>query len=321
MAAQAPALDQSAKAFIELAKGGNHSAAILKLRHEVVMEQALYACDQLPTETINSLLQNCAAGLDDRNRLVLELSRDIVMPQKPIFGGLGLDMDEARKYVLKKLAGNPKPRKPKTEYPTAAIENCFYPEYLGVTNRRDRVGYMAENHKDLGPHDEKQINFFSLGGCFNWNQADSGTSPSGTTCGLFVRACLFACGCRAMPKWHALSSYTLFNYIGVGGKGQSHEAFVKFDPNKLPKKGDVFLIGGGTMEYKGQKADNSHVGIVISVTGPKTWETVEGGQSGNHTRRKTRELVVTGNSAKFKDDSMNRSLLGWVDIDKFNWAF
>ena len=318
-----PALEQNTKAFIELAKGGNYPAAILKLRNEVGMEQALYACDELSTETINSLLQNCTAGLDDRNRLVLELSRDLVMPQRPIFGGLGLDMDQARKYVLKKLAGQMKPRKPKTQYPQAAIDNCFYPEYLGVTNRRDRVAYMADNHKDLGPHDERQINFFSLGGCFNWDMANAISSPSvGTTCGVFVRACLFACGCRAMDKWHALSSYTLFNYIGLGGKAQNHEAFVKYDSSKQPKKGDVFLIGGGTMQYQGQTADNSHVGVIINVLSPTTWETVEGGQDGkNCTRRKTREIVANGNSATFKGDSMNRTVMGWVDIDKFRWAF
>jgi hypothetical protein len=242
------------------------------------------------------------------------------MPQKPIFGGLGLDMDQARKYVLKKLAGQMKPRKPKQEYPAAAYEKCFYPEYLGVTNKRDRVAYMAENHKDLGPHNERQVNFFSLGGCWSWPHADARTSPSGTTCGLFVRACLFASGCRAYNKWHSCSP-TLFNYIGAGEKGQRHEAFVKYDPDSQPKKGDVFLIGGGTMEYQGKKADNSHVGIIISVTGPTTWETVEGGQHGNYTKRKTREIVVSGKTAKFKDDSMNRPIIGWVDIDKFNWVF
>lgn len=316
----APQLDQKSKEFIELAKGGNYSNAIVKLRHEIGMEQALYACDELPTENINGLLQVCIAGSDDRNRLVLELVRDIVMPQKPIYGGLGLDMDEARKWLLKKLESNMKKRKPKSEYPQAAYDNCFYPEYLTVTNRRDRVGYMAENHKDLGPHNEKQINFFSMGGCFSWTYADARTSPSGTTCGLFIRACLFACGARVNYKWHSCSP-TLFNYIGCGDKGQAHEAFVKFDKDKTPKKGDVFLIGGGTMQFEGKSADNSHVGMIISVTNPTTWETVEGGQHGNFTKRKTRELVISGKSAKFKDDSMNRTLFGWVDIDKFKWVF
>jgi hypothetical protein len=317
---KAPALEKTSKEFIELAKGGEYSKAILKLRNEVGMQQALYACDELPTDTINSLLQACVAGLDDRNRLVLELVRDIVMPQKPIFGGLGLDMDEARKWLLIKLEAKKKTRKPKTEYYQAAYENCFYPEYLGVTNRRDRVCYMAENHKDLGPHDDKQVNLFSLGGCFSWSQADARTSPSGTTCGLFIRACLFASGCRAYNKWHSCNP-TLFNYIGVGDKGQSHEAFVKFDKDKTPSRGDVFLIGGGTMEFEGKKAENSHVGMIIKVTNSTTWETVEGGQHGNYTKRKTRELVISGKSAKFKDDSMNRTLFGWVDIDKLNWKF
>jgi hypothetical protein len=315
-----PQLDQKSKEFIDLATGGKYSEAIVKLRNEIVMEQALYACDELATENINGLLQVCVPGNDDRNRLVLELVRDIVMPQKPIFGGLGLDMDEARKWVLKKLETNMKKRTPKTSYPQAAYDNCFYPEYLGVTNRRDRVCYMAENHKDLGPHDLRQINFFSLGGCFTWSYADQWTSPSGTTCGLFVRACLFAMGCRAYSKWHSASP-TLFNYIGCGGKGQNHEAFVSFDKNKTPQRGDVFLIGGGTMEFKGKQADNSHVGMIMKVTSPTTWETVEGGQHGNYTRRKTRELVISGDSATFKDDSMNRNLIGWVDIDKFNWVY
>lgn len=311
-------LEHSARAFIELANGGNFSAAILKLRNEISMQQGLYACDELSTEVINSLIQNCIPGLDDRNKLILEVCRDLIMPQRPVTSGAGLDLDEARRYVLEKLAGQMNPRKPKQEYPTAAYKNFFYPEYSGM-NRRDRIVYIAENHKNLGAYHPRQVNLFSLGGCFNWNNAEKETNPGGTTCGKFVRACLFTAGCRPMNKWESLPKSTIFNYIGLGNKGQNHPAFVPFSPDKQPKKGDVFWVSNGTMTYKGQQADDSHVGIITNVMG-LTWETVEGGQdNGKFTRKFVRTFNMYGKTPKFSQHG--RRIRGWVDIERFSWEF
>lgn len=311
-------LEHSAKSFIELANGGNFAAAILKLRNEVSMQQGLYACDELSTQTINSLIQSCTPGIDDRNKLILEVCRDLIMPQRLVAGGAGLDLDEARRYILEKLANNANSRKPKQEYPSAAFANFFYPEYFGM-NARERVVYLAENHKNLSAYYPRQVNLFSLGGFFNWNNAEKETNPGGTTCGKFVRACLFTAGCRAMNNWANTPKSTIFNYIGLGNQGDGHHAFVRFDQNKQPKRGDVFWVSNGTMMYKGQKADDSHVGIITKVMG-STWETVEGGQEGGTVTRKfTRTFNMYGSTPRFSANG--RRIRGWVDIEKFSWAF
>lgn len=301
---------------MELANSGQFPDAILKLRNEISMQQAIYACDELPRQTIDGLIANCKPGLDERNSLVLELVRDLALPQRQIMGGMGLDMDEARRYLLEKLGDRPAAAQ---AYPAAAYRNCFYPEYMTLS-KRERVVSIAESHVDLGPDIPRQVNLFSLGGCFTWNLAKAETNPSGTTCGKAVRSFWFAAGCRPMTDWHAKKS-TMHNYIGIGGLGAGHPAFVPFSTNRWPRAGDAFWIHKGTMKYQGQDVDDSHVGLIVKVISPTVWETIEGGQDtgGKWTRKKTRTIVPKGTKAVFQGG--DRWIQGWVDIDKFDWAF
>jgi hypothetical protein len=345
-------LNLFASEFVRLAKAGKYQDAVVKLRNDVDMEQSLWACDSLAADVLGNLQKACSPGLDDRLRFVIDTVRDLVMPQKVVMS-YRMDYDEARVFILKKLAHPGKGQTPKTTYPTAALQNVFYPEYVCVNDIRNRVRLLAVNHTydppsrnsnyaapsasppgvDIKAIEDKQRCFFSLGGCFTWDTTVTNPPGAGTTCGMFVRACLFAAGCRHDPKWYT-NKDSITAYLGVKGVLLNDPVFVKYDPAKQPKVGDIFYIHKGNFPPPPTKApkdpkdppppppppvDDSHVGIIVSIDGNK-WGTVEGGQSHDKTRQKVRTLVINGKTATFEDDTYNRPIQGWVDIEKYTWG-
>jgi hypothetical protein len=318
-------LDKYSQEFVANAKSGDYAAALKVARNFTGTEQATTAMEALSPDQLDSLISACQLGLDAQAKFVALIVRDVAMPELkdcPMLVNY-VDFTEARKYILKKLDNPKTPKKLKVPYPQRAYERSFYPEYNTISDRRDRTVALARLDASLKPEADEHRNLFSMGGCFTWNGTGSWVNPSGTTCGIFVRSALFAAGCRAdkAKKYHKMA-YSLVNYMGIGDAGHGHKAFVKYKEGLKPKPGDVFHIGGGTFKSgEHQGAANDHVGMVVEVIDDKNWKTVEGGQDYNHTYAKQRKVINRDGQFGFEDDSMKRTLFGWVDIDKFDWAW
>jgi hypothetical protein len=183
---------------------------------------------------------------------------------------------------------------------------------------------MAQNHVNLKKNMDRQINLFSLGGCFNWDQARALTNldgSPGTTCGLFVRGILFACGCKANDTWNTCST-SIAGYIGLDKNPSARRDYSDADP---PEEGDIFWLGGG--QFAKTTTYNDHTGIVLKADG-RHWRTAEGGQNKTETHEKKREVVQDTNGRyRFKDDMENQGSLGYreikgiVNIKNYPWRF
>jgi hypothetical protein len=316
-------LDSFSQDFVNLANGGDSKGALLKARGFSSMDQACAAMQALKPDALENLIQSAQPGLDAQAKFVALIVRDLAMPEMkdcPVLVNYA-DYTGARKFILQGLDQAKVAQKLKVPYPQRAYERPFYPEYTVVQDKRERTVLLAKAEAGSDPKTDAHNCLFSLGGCFSWAATGSWANPKGTTCGIAVRAILFAAGCQASPSWHKMN-YSLLNYMGLGDAAHKHPAFVPYKKGARPKPGDVFHIGGGTFssgEYAG--TGNDHVGMIVKVIDDNNWETVEGGQDHNHTYAKKRKIVDNGSTPYFEDDSMKRKLYGWVNIDVYKWAW
>jgi hypothetical protein len=197
--------------------------------------------------------------------------------------------------------------------------------------RRARVCAVAQAHANKGPHDQYQIALFSLGGLYDYNVADRGTSPNGTTCLLFARSVLHAAGWNVIdagPRATTRSSCGCPN--GTGELDNLYADHPRYYTRATaaamavgPQPGDVFHIQGPNYDSAsfGNNIDSTHVGVVISASGD-TWMTVEGGRGDHVTRARVRKLISAGTEQwAFEDDvdiaaAKHRPIKGWFDISK-----
>jgi hypothetical protein len=192
-------------------------------------------------------------------------------------------------------------------------------------DRRSRICALAEQHVGYGPHDDPQVALFSLGGLYDYDSADTGTSPNGTTCMLVARSIYHAAGCNVITKRCSRRLCAV-----PGGMGEWHpefaSAFVRFkgawDRGLRPQRGDIFHIEGGKYDSQyGEQISSAHVGILIAAA-ENTWTVVQGGSSDHRTEKKIRTLFDKGGGAMaFTDDTEMkdptahyRPLRGWWDV-------
>lgn len=282
-----------------------------------------------------------------RAAYVLYVAQFMTIPESRFTGITGVDHDLSRKFVLKKLdLMTYKGRKDEAQRLRMQMERqSFYTDFL-LSDRRQRILKIAKEHLLLTPGSDKQTIFYSLGGRFGWNVAESTTHPPGTTCGLFARAVLNASGYRSSQSLKAATGLTLYEYLGAvtDNKGTLHPAWVAYqaDSSRKPKPGDFYIIDGGkTVEAKGYAtpitASSAHTGLIAEIAemgnGDWKWKTYDGGQNlgGSDTRAenwdkgwwsKENTRLFTGKEKKLDGDSLERRLIGWFDVDKItDWKF
>lgn len=282
-----------------------------------------------------------------RAAYVIYVARFVSVPQTQFQGITGADHDASRKFILKKLDQlAAKGRKAEAKALRMQLERqSFYSDYR-LSDRRQRILKVAKEHLLLAPGSDKQTVFYSLGGRFGWQVAESTTHPPGTTCGLFARAVLNASGYRSPQSVKAATGLTLYEYLGAvtDSKGSLHPAWVgyKSGSSAAPKPGDFYIIDGGeTVMAHGydtpREASSAHTGLIadIQVLGNGDWQcrTYDGGQNlgGSDTRPEnwakgwwSREntRLFTGPEKQLAGDSLKRRLVGWFDVDKITqWQF
>jgi hypothetical protein len=127
-----------------------------------------------------------------------------------------------------------------------------------------------------------------------------------TSCALFVRAILAACGRRTTI---AVNGAGMFSHMG--GLHYQHPAWTRFDGTNKPKPGDAFYIASSA------GSNDGHTGIFLEEIAPGEWLSAEGG-GGAGTRCSFGKRTIS-NVVKF--DRFNRKLLGWFDCEKLGVPF
>jgi hypothetical protein len=133
----------------------------------------------------------------------------------------------------------------------------------------ERVSRCAQEVLSRGPMSNKLQHdyykqFISCG--------DDSVDLSGihTSCGIFVRAVLYYCGCKVNP---AKNNKTLLE--GWVPFGFSHPSWTKYrtPDTTQPAPGAIFFVQSKA------SPDNCHVGIFVEDMGNNTWTTAEGGKN------------------------------------------
>ncbi len=238
------------------------------------------------------------------------------------------DYDRARTFILQ--------NRPAGEF----IPN-FYPEVARLPPR-ERIIALATAHIGCTPAGQRQTNLFALCGYNDWNYARSTTTPSGTTCGLFMRAILKAAGdtrltAEMLPRIQTDMHKAMGLAAGVVSAGTPPFCSGIKPQVELPtpKRGDLYHTQIPSVALKGQKQDAGHVGFVVSVSrtsqGVLEIDTIDGGVigasgKGFHTVAEKLKLVRNGqgywetqNKLPVKDEK--RILVGFVDIDQTASSF
>jgi hypothetical protein len=224
-------------------------------------------------------------------------------------GSIG-DFGGARIYIMKQLArtpGHPKVQRAKSE----CWEHWFYPEYKNISNVRERLATVAEDHVKLDWMNLMQIALFSLNGFFGWNVASS-SAHTYTTCGLFVRACRAAARILERKSWAPNTPQGTDPCI----TGPGLTALVPYATRagREPRKGDIFHVAtpGRT---------NDHVGVVLqhqtSEDGSWIWRTAEGGQgAGYQTKLFERRILEFKDGKHWHGEEPNRrQVVKWIDVE------
>jgi hypothetical protein len=276
-------LEDDARKFVDTAKNGQINDALTNVRTAALnMQQTLYACGELPSDIRKRVLSASTTGLDDRLRFALTVAENLEIPADTFAGVSHSSPDdylEARMFILVQLDKHP---------PKKRTIRTFYPEYKG--SARDRLIAAAQAHANLGPHDLKQVVFFSLGGLYSWNAAEISTATK-TTCGLFIRACLVAAGYRGRRDHWPVQCSGIFDYIDIFSLG--HQAV------KAVKRGEAVSFSAGDIFHIQFQGNDDHVGLmtkpVYDLDEDKytSMDSVEGGQDpgGVHTKGFTGKLI------------------------------
>jgi hypothetical protein len=331
--------------FKSAARAGDFSKAFFHLGF-LNLHDALESCLELAEQerSVFDSLAGAAEGKTQRPHFSVRIVKNGFLPREK-FTDIGADNDfhVARIFILsvrvtKKALANS--LWPSAE--TTATSKVFYPEYL-VNGRRARIIALANDHVGKGPGNEQQVALFSLGGLFNYTQAESGTHPSGTTCLLFARSVLHAAGKNVIGGRTPRSTCNVPH--GLGDVNQDVLQLVpaaEFDNGSRPQGGDVFWIAGGN--YIGKHGedtgtDSSHWGVIVNVRGAngEVWDTVEGGSGDHVTRTNTRTLVAAQSPLgkwRFDNDAVKETVLtnntvspprairtprvvkGWFNVDR-----
>lgn len=331
---------------IELLKG---SASILqgessylelsKLCKHISLEQAFQFC----REGMNRLSEmerfdvwHHARKNQDRLAGILCVA-ELRMPCLPVFGPLTLtmgdtlsDYDRARTFILQ-------------NWTTGEFIPNFYPEIATLPPRK-RVISLAQSHIGCTPKGQRQTNLFAICGYNELEYARATTTPSGTTCGLFMRAILKAAGDsritsdmlpRIQTDMHkAMGVQTSFVkngippfYSGLWLKGKI----------PTPKSGDLYhtQIPATALHGNKSKQDSGHVGFVLDATrlgdSVLNFKTIDGGiagADGNGFLTAAGILQLVRNNAGFWEtkNKLNvmgeaRILVGFVDLDQVAACF
>lgn len=257
---------------------------------------------------------------------------DLRMPQIAVFGALTMpegdvltDYDRARTFILKNRAPGP-------------VVPGFYPEFLSLP-ARERIIALAGAHVGCQPTGQKQANLFSLCGKLDYDSAAKSAQPGGTTCALFLRAVLRACGDARMtddmlpPLPNMLSSLGLKNAKSVilAENDYFWKSTLRDVANRpTPQRGDLYyvLIPGVLWPEPGHPVqDSGHVGIITRVerADPNMrFESIDGGiEEGGHgwwTRRGEQKFEINAKKRwRLKKNAeihgQSRILVGFVDTD------
>src|SRR5262249_21700503 len=153
------------------------------------MQQTLAMCGELvlrsPPRLIREIKRCCIPQVDDRLRFALQTAETLDIPAGSFSGvsnNVPDDYLEARSFILATLSGGAR-----SDEAARKRVRDFYPGLVG--SRRDKLCQVAKEHAPGGPHQRKQVVFFSLCGLLNWGQAVTSANRH-TTCGIFARACL-----------------------------------------------------------------------------------------------------------------------------------
>jgi hypothetical protein len=320
--------------FKATARSGDYSQAFDHLQG-LSLSDALVSCLELADaegEVFATLASN-AVNME-RPQFSVKLVKTGSIPRGRYLGIISSledesDYDTARTFILG-VRANKAPlalRLWGVAVNTAATA-CFYPEFLlAFRERRARICGLADAHAGLGPHKYAQAALFSLGGRYDYRQADAGTEPGGaaTTCILVARAVWHAAGCNVI--WKDMSPVCnvqagLFANLKKGAFGYVPAS--AYEAGMRPQPGDIFHIQGAPFVTKDKKEnDSSHVGLIVEVAG-EVWSTVEGG-AGDHVTKKNTRTIIQVNSKygkrAFDKDPVScgpRPLQGWYSVDKID---
>ena len=323
-----PGGQELSRKFKEAAHSGSYDDAFDALQ-QLSLHDALVSCADAAGSDYRSFFNLSMLSGTDKGHFAVQLMTTGAMP----FGGFaGLTADDyntARVFLLQV-----REEKPKAAAQWDAGWGCshcpFYPERVrGVVGRRDRVCAIAEAHAGKGPGTDEQTTLFSLGGLYNYRTAKAGTHPAGgaTTCILVARSILHAAGCNVIGPWTSrgicMVPMGLFGELPRAEFGYVRAS--EYDNGMRPQRGDIFHIKGANFKDADgvdTGKDSTHVGLIVNVVGPDTWETVEGGGSDHVTSRKSRTLMDVsssyGKKAFTKDETSAavRPLQGWYSIDR-----
>jgi hypothetical protein len=317
--------------FKAAATAGLHSEAFSHLQGLCLLD-ALISCLEL-ADTGGKVFDNLAqkAVAKGPAQFSVQLVKGGSMPQGPFsIKTLGHtttaldDWDTARIFILRVRSEKSNlANRLWGQASAVAASACFYPEFVTqCPDVRKRICTLANAHVGLGPHQDQQVALFSLGGKYNYSQADAGTKPVGTTCILVARGVWHAAGCNVI--WNGMSAMCNVPE-GLKNLKQSEFGFVpasQYDKGVRPGPGDIFWIQGDPFgNKKGDKIDSTHVGLVIEVK-DDVWTVVQGGAPDHITTSKTPKLIRVANNAhgKWSFDSDNvscgkRPLQGWYSVD------
>ena len=257
---------------------------------------------------------------------------ELRMPPQPVFGPYAMpagdaltDYDRARTFILA------------NRVPGTVVPN-FYPEVHRLP-ARERILRLAEAHVGCAPAGVKQTNLFSLCGKLRLAHARATTTPSGTTCALFLRAVLRAAGDSRMTDDMLPETANMIFSMGIREtRGDPWVSGLSNpDRNRIPKKGDLYYICIPAVILRGDKSkpDAGHVGIITDVRKPSdrgmNFDTIDGGAAGAdgkgfHTV-KSGQSFSKNNAGNWEQTGKktihgeHRILVGFVDMDMALAAF
>ena len=314
--------------FKAAARSGNQTQQAFSHLQGLCLSDALVSCLELADAESNVFVDLARQAVKkERPQFSVQLVNNGSIPQGSYLGITPGDYDTARSFILRVRAEKAHlAQRLWGQASDIAATDCFYPEFLlRFPGRRDRICGLADAHAGVGPHEDEQVSLFSLGGRYDYRQADAGTKPGGTTCILVARSLWHAAGCNVI--WNGISSACNVPKGLDANLNKSQFGFMpasEYDKGMRPQAGDIFHIQGDPfVNAKGEKIDSTHVGVITNVEGD-VWSTVEGGATDHVTRSNQRRIIrVTSPHGKwaFDNDRVScgvRPLKGWYSVDRIN---
>ncbi len=190
----------------------------------------------------------------------------------------------------------------------------FYPEFLSITNLRQRVAALARAHAGMGPKNDELTVLYSLAGYFGLSDASWAikvVGAGGTTSVMTARALYHAAGCamigeRPLAMSTAMDASDELGTPASAGRGQKsrrghwvQQIIARITVNRGDivepgaacndneaagppslEVGDIYIVDGeGAHKYqmRGIGARTEHVGIIVEKYGEREFRTVDGG--------------------------------------------